>query len=106
MIGRGAQGAPWRLAEVAAALTGAPAPKIPEGLDFADMVSRHYEAMLTFYGTDLGNRVARKHLGWYMDRTRPEAALRTRLLTTRDPQEALRLIPEAMMPGPEAQVAA
>ena len=27
----------------------------------------HYEAMLGFYGRDLGVRVARKHLGWYLD---------------------------------------
>jgi tRNA-dihydrouridine synthase B len=27
----------------------------------------HYEAMLAFYGVDLGLKVARKHLGWYLD---------------------------------------
>jgi tRNA-dihydrouridine synthase B len=31
MIGRGAQGAPWRLAQVAHDIYGTPAPKIPEG---------------------------------------------------------------------------
>ncbi len=31
MIGRGAQGAPWRLAQIAHALYGAPAPVIPQG---------------------------------------------------------------------------
>jgi tRNA-dihydrouridine synthase B len=36
------------------------------------MMAGHYEAMLSFYGRDPGPRVARKHLGWYMDgRARP-----------------------------------
>ena len=67
MVGRGAQGRPWALAGIAAALFGAPAPAIPEGADRADMVADHYEDMLSFYGRVLGPRVARKHLGWYMD---------------------------------------
>jgi tRNA-dihydrouridine synthase B len=66
MIGRGAQGAPWVLAQVAHALHGTPAPVIPQGDALADLILEHYEAMLTFYGMDLGGRVARKHLGWYL----------------------------------------
>ena len=31
------------------------------------MISEHYEDILRFYGKDLGARVARKHLGWYLD---------------------------------------
>ncbi len=96
MIGRGAQGAPWRLAEVANALYGAPAPQIPQGGALTDLVSEHYEAMLGFYGETLGNRVARKHLGWYMDAAGTPAALRKRLLTERNSGAALKLIPEAL----------
>ncbi|MCB2143150.1 MAG: tRNA dihydrouridine synthase DusB, partial [Rhodobacteraceae bacterium] len=50
MVGRGAQGAPWRLAEIAAALFGAPAPAIPVGPDRARMVLGHYDEILDFYG--------------------------------------------------------
>ncbi|SMX36242.1 tRNA dihydrouridine synthase DusB [Maliponia aquimaris] len=96
MIGRGAQGAPWRLAEVAHALYGTPAPQVPTGRALADMVAGHYEAMLGFYGQTLGNRVARKHLGWYMDAAGTAPGLRQRLLTERDTGQVLRLIPEAM----------
>ena len=67
MIGRGAQGAPWRLAQIGAALFGSVAPKIPQGAALGDLVIGHYEDMLVFYGVDLGLRVARKHLGWYLD---------------------------------------
>ena len=66
MIGRGAQGRPWQPALIAAQVLGAPAPKIPTGAALADMVIGHYQAMLSFYGLDLGIRVARKHLGWYL----------------------------------------
>ncbi|MEO0866710.1 MAG: tRNA dihydrouridine synthase DusB, partial [Pseudomonadota bacterium] len=68
MIGRGIQGAPWKVAEIAHGLGFGAAPVIPEGRDFAAMVLGHYDAALEFYGEVLGARVIRKHLGWYMDR--------------------------------------
>lgn len=96
MIGRGAQGRPWVLAEVAHALYGTMAPEIPEGTDLIEMVCRHYEAMMNFYGRDLGVRVARKHLGWYMDDAGTAPALRRSILTSRDPDDVLRLLPDAL----------
>ncbi|WGW03121.1 tRNA dihydrouridine synthase DusB [Tropicibacter oceani] len=96
MIGRGAQGAPWTLAQVAHDLFGAPAPVIPQGADFVDMVAGHYEAMLDFYGPDLGNRVARKHLGWYMDRVGTDGAARGALLREKSPAAVLARLPDAL----------
>ncbi|MBY6065521.1 tRNA dihydrouridine synthase DusB [Leisingera aquaemixtae] len=96
MIGRGAEGKPWLLAEVAHHLWGAPAPEIPEGDAFIQMVSDHYRAMLDFYGQDLGVRVARKHLGWYMDEAGTGPAMRRAVLTEKNPQEVLALLPEAL----------
>ncbi len=101
MVGRGAQGKPWLLAQIAHELWGAPAPEVPEGDDLADMVRVHYEAMLGFYGADLGLRVARKHLGWYMDEARTPASLRRAVLTSRDPAEVLRLIGDALTENAE-----
>jgi nifR3 family TIM-barrel protein len=95
MVGRGAQGAPWRVAEIAADLAGAPAPEIPRGEAFSEMVAGHYEASLTFHGTEIGARVVRKHLGWYMDRAGTPAELRRRILTG-TPAEVLRDLPEAL----------
>ncbi|MBU9698428.1 tRNA dihydrouridine synthase DusB [Rhodobacteraceae bacterium HSP-20] len=91
MVGRGAQGAPWRLAEIAHALYGTPAPVIPEGAALADLVAEHYEAMLSFYGPALGLRCARKHLGWYLDSVEGDAP-RHAMLTSDDPATVLRLI--------------
>ena len=105
MIGRGAQGRPWLLAQVAAEIYGTPAPKVPQGAELADLVAGHYEAMLGFYGIDLGGRAARKHLGWYMDHAGTGADLRRRVLTAR-PETVLHLLPEAMQDCVEERHAA
>lgn len=95
MIGRAAQGQPWLLAEIAAALHGTSAPRVPQGAALAGLVAEHYEAMLSFYGPALGGKVARKHLGWYLDRAGDPAGLRRRLQTEAAPAEVLRLIADA-----------
>jgi len=95
MVGRGAQGRPWMLAQIAHELGQGAAPQVPTGCKLIDMITRHYESMLTFYGHDLGLRVARKHLGWYMDDLGTSADLRRRILTSRDPSEVIRMLPDA-----------
>jgi tRNA-dihydrouridine synthase B len=101
MIGRGAQGAPWVLGQIAHALYGTPAPVEPNGSALADLVAEHYEAILSFYGAALGLKVARKHLGWYADRA---GAPKAEMLTADDAATVLRLIPSAFT-SPERQAA-
>ncbi len=96
MIGRGAQGRPWVVAQVAADLQNQGPPTIPLGSALIDMVSTHYEAMLSFYGVELGRKVARKHLGWYMDDALTSPALRKRILTANVPNDVLCDLPEAL----------
>jgi len=102
MIGRGAQGRPWLLAQIAADLYGTPAPTVPQGAALADLVAGHYEAMLGFYGRDLGLRVARKHLGWYIDAASGPLDLRARLMRENDPARVLQALPAALVPQSEA----
>ncbi len=97
MIGRGAQGKPWQLARVAHDLYGTPAPEVPQGAALADMVCTHYDAMLSFYGLELGLRVARKHLGWYMDGEGTDLGLRKAILTERDPERVIDQLPRALV---------
>ncbi|WP_268952723.1 tRNA dihydrouridine synthase DusB [Ruegeria haliotis] len=96
MVGRGAQGKPWALAQICNEIYGTDAPDIPTGAALVDMVRAHYQAMLGFYGADLGLRVARKHLGWYMDEAHTPVPLRRAVLTSRDTEEVLRLIGDAL----------
>jgi nifR3 family TIM-barrel protein len=102
MVGRAAQGRPWLLAQIAADLYGTPAPKVPTGAALADLVTAHYEAILEFYGADLGLRVARKHLGWYVEAAGGDPSLRARLVREGDPGAVLALLPDALIPVSEA----
>ena len=104
MIGRGAQGRPWLLAQVAADIFGTRAPNIPVGNALVDMICEHYQDMLSFYGIDLGRRVARKHLGWYMDDLQTETPLRKRILTEPDHGKVPGLLRQ--LASPERRVAA
>jgi len=101
MVGRGIQGAPWRLAEIAHALGYGPKPDVPTGTAFVDMVRGHYDATLAFYGDELGGRVVRKHMGWYMDRAETPPDLRKRVLTG-EPHEVRTLISQALYVDEEA----
>jgi tRNA-dihydrouridine synthase B len=65
MIGRGAYGRPWLLAQVMEWLrTGrrVPDPSLDEQYR---AITSHYEAMLDHYGSVTGVNMARKHIGWY-----------------------------------------
>ncbi len=98
MIGRGAQGAPWVLAQIAHDLHGTAAPVVPQGADLAALVGGHYEAMLSFYGTELGARCARKHLGWYLE-TAGLGQHRETLLVTQSPHQVLHMIDRIFTSG-------
>lgn len=93
MVGRGAQGAPWRLAEISHRLWGTPAPAIPQGTALAEAVEEHYEDILDFYGAELGLRVARKHLGWYAEAN--GAPMRAEMLRADSPAATIALIRRA-----------
>jgi len=102
MLGRATGGRPWLIAEIAAKLEGRRAPEIPEGAALVQLVQGHYDASLSFYGVDLGKRVIRKHLGWYMDRAATPARLRREVLSCADPARVLALLPDALAPRAEA----
>lgn len=101
MVGRGIQGQPWLVAEIGAALFDTPTPIRPTGDALTDMVAGHYEDMLSFYGTVLGGKVARKHLGWYMDAAQTPPALRKQILTDKDPASVLAALPAALAQSPQ-----
>lgn len=90
MVGRGAQGAPWKPARIAHALWGTPAPVVPQGQALAEAVCEHYDDILSLYGRELGLRVARKHLGWYAEAN--GAPNRAELLRAPTPEAALAAI--------------
>jgi nifR3 family TIM-barrel protein len=66
MIGRGAYGAPWQPARIAAFLRENRDPGPPSLKQQGAIALEHLDAMLAHYGTFLGLRNARKHIGWYL----------------------------------------
>jgi len=96
MVGRGAQGKPWALAEISSAIFGEPKPVIPKENELADIVGEHYEGILSFYGKEIGVRVARKHLGWYIDAANGAKDLRSLLMREKDPAQVFAALPEAL----------
>ncbi|RMH50480.1 MAG: tRNA dihydrouridine synthase DusB [Zetaproteobacteria bacterium] len=73
MVGRAVQGNPWLLAEVAAALRGAPPPAPPDREARWAVVRRHMELLAEHHGRFLAGQLARKHVVWY-SRGLPDAA--------------------------------
>jgi tRNA-dihydrouridine synthase B len=66
MIGRGAYGKPWLLGQVMHWFrTGQKLPD-PSVEEQYHLIVEHYAAMMGHYGSDVGVRCARKHLGWYV----------------------------------------
>ena len=65
MIGRAAHGRPWIFREIEHYLahgTLLPGPGLAE---VRDLLLEHLDAMYALYGSELGARIARKHVGWY-----------------------------------------
>lgn len=81
MVGRGARGKPWLLAE----LQGRAVP-----IDLEDIVLSHYESMLSFYGPHIGLLNMRKHLGWYLAPLKGGLALRSALVRVDEPAHVMR----------------
>ena len=105
MIGRGACGRPWIVGQTGALLGGRSPSAAPEGEALLDHILEHYEAMLAYYPAGQGIRIARKHLGWYLERSAAPAGLRQAILTGSEPKAVMRLIRAAFARGDVAVAA-
>jgi nifR3 family TIM-barrel protein len=93
MIGRGAYGAPWLPGRIAAYLSSGSAASAPPLSEQGRIAREHVESMLSHYGVSLGLRNARKHIGWYLEKSGRAAetvkAWRRRLCTEENAERAL-----------------
>ncbi|OZB03802.1 MAG: tRNA dihydrouridine synthase DusB [Idiomarina sp. 34-48-12] len=92
MVGRGAQGNPWLFREIAHYLaTGEqlPPPSIDE---VCDVVLRHVRNLHQHYGDYSGVRIARKHVGWYLQQQQPASAFRREFVSIEDANEQLKAL--------------
>jgi tRNA-dihydrouridine synthase B len=68
MIGRAAQGRPWIFREIAQYLATGRRAAPPTVDETRAVILEHLDDHYTFYGDELGVRIARKHLHWYTAR--------------------------------------
>ncbi len=67
MIGRAAYGNPWIFNQIKGGLTGVVTPTVSQDHVNSTIIS-HIEAIHHHYGDFQGVRIARKHIGWYLER--------------------------------------
>jgi len=77
MIGRAAQGKPWLCGEIAHFLETGTLLASPEAIDQLTILRNHVEQLHSFYGAFMGVRIARKHVGWYLQNRTDSRALRS-----------------------------
>jgi tRNA-dihydrouridine synthase B len=98
MIGRGAYGKPWLIAQVMAALTGKAVPPDPTVEQQYHVITEHYHAMLAHYGEVTGVNLARKHIGWYTKGLTGSAEFRNRVNQIPDSRVVLDMLEEFYTP--------
>lgn len=86
MIGRGANGKPWALRQI---MDGAPSPPKAE---IKSVMVEHYDSILTHYGTAQGSKIARKHMGWYLQNFNDTDEIYSDLNSTQNPDDVKALI--------------
>ncbi|WP_146803157.1 tRNA dihydrouridine synthase DusB [Bisbaumannia pacifica] len=74
MVGRGAQGNPWIFREIEHYLAHGQEASPPSATERQRLLGEHLDALHDFYGEVMGVRIARKHLGWYLERHESEDA--------------------------------
>jgi tRNA-dihydrouridine synthase B len=68
MIGRGAQGNPWIFRQISYFLSTGEYLSEPSIAEKLDVLTQHIHNVQQFYGDTAGVRIARKHVGWYVDK--------------------------------------
>ena len=89
MIGRGAYGRPWLLAQVMHWWKTGERLESPSFDEQYAVVIEHYRDMLELYGAQVGVKIARKHLGWYTKGMHGSAEFRNRVNLLDDTVEVL-----------------
>ncbi len=89
MIGRGAYGKPWLLAQIMHWWKTGEKLESPGFSEQYRVLTEHYQAMLEHYGENVGVKIARKHLGWYTKGMHGSADFRNKANFIDDPKVVL-----------------
>nr|WP_294169241.1 tRNA dihydrouridine synthase DusB [uncultured Sphingomonas sp.] len=104
MVGRGAYGRPWLLAQVMADLAGGERrdPSMDEQLA---VILEQYDAMQSLYGRQTGVNLARKHIGWYTKGLPGSAEFRNKVNVQDDPTVVVAMLKDFYAPWLSRQAA-
>ncbi len=92
MVGRAGQGNPWIYRQVDHYLdTGHELP-LPSLAEIGATLLEHIQALHQFYGEQQGLRVARKHIGWYLDTIDNSQTVKQQLMRVDSALEQCRLL--------------
>jgi len=97
MIGRGASGRPWFVAQAAKAVVGDDVPADPPIKERWQVALDQYRGALAHYGEAQGRRVMRKHLGWYAEQA-GRTDIRREIVSSADPEPLLVSLAEGAEP--------
>src|SRR5690554_3829234 len=89
MIGRGAQGNPWLFREIAHFLATGEQLPAPTMNEVSTVVLKHVRNLHLHYGEFTGVRIARKHVGWYLQQQQPASAFRREFVGIEDAKHQL-----------------
>ncbi|MEZ5744574.1 MAG: tRNA-dihydrouridine synthase, partial [Sphingomonadaceae bacterium] len=100
-----AYGKPWLLGQVMHWLrTGERLPD-PSRDEQCAVILEHYDSMLSHYGSEVGVKMARKHLGWYSKGLPGAADFRNRVNFIEEPDEVIAEVREFYAPHLQRQAA-
>jgi len=92
MLGRAAQGRPWIFREIQHFLTTGQRLAPPDIHEIKSILLDHMQALYDFYGTYMGVRIARKHVGWYLQAHDDNREVRRQFNQLETPEEQITLI--------------
>ena len=92
MVGRAAQGNPWIFREIRSYLETGRRPEPPSPEEVHDVMKRHLAQLHRSYGESNGVRVARRHIGWYLDGRDQAAETRRKLMRAQSAAEQYALL--------------
>lgn len=72
MVGRGSYGRPWLFQEINTFLTQKQIPTLSLE-EKSQLMFKHIQDLHQFYGEEKGYRIARKHVGWYVEQLMPNS---------------------------------
>lgn len=87
LIGRAAQGQPWIFREVAHFLATGEHLAAPAIDEIESILLSHLQALHEFYGAVMGVRIARKHVGWYLQKQQDNSGFKRLFNQIDDTQE-------------------